>query len=218
MEHKFLSVLTRTHKRPQALLRCINSLNRQTKNNFSVIVISDHKEDNVISMVKSYPNLSIIVEYVEALGYPLCNTYFNKVRDIINSDYVVFIDDDDEIIDEKYFEVLQDISTKENYPKVIMSRALFTFSIGKRVIPGNNLWGKFPILYNVSTLNFCVRSDVYKKYDWPGVKCGDYYFISAIFNNIDWKKDAYWHDKVTTAVTHIGSLDKSYQDLESINK
>jgi glycosyltransferase involved in cell wall biosynthesis len=194
--NKFLSILTRTHKRPKALRRCLKSLNKQTKKNFNVIIISDIKEDVVETIVPEYPDLSITIKHVEPLGYPACNTYFNIVRNAVTSEYVIFLDDDDEIIYKNYCKSLEHISIKNKHPAAIISKALFP---GKKVIPDDGSWKKVPSICHISGLNFCVRTDIYKKCDWPKSKCGDFYFISSVFNSIDWKKDVYWYNKITTS-------------------
>lgn len=199
MVNNFLSVLIRTHKRPKFLRRCLDSLDKQTNKNFVIILISDFKGDNIENIISEYPNLSFMIKHVEYLGFPLCNMYFNEVKNMVNSDYVIFIDDDDEVIDNIYFDALENISIKK--PAVIMSKMLFP---NNRVIPEDQYWNKFPVRKHIGSLNFCVRSDIFKKFDWPAVRAGDYHFISAIFKNIDWKKDVYWYNKITTSVTHIG--------------
>lgn len=201
MRHSnFLSALIRTHKRPKALRKCIDSLNRQTERNFIVILISDCKDDKVEKIISEYPDLRFNVKYVEPLGFPACNIYFNKVKNIVDSDYVVFIDDDDDVTDNTYFSALDSISIREKYPGVIISRALSA----KGVIPEDTYWKKPPIKTHISTQNFCVRSDIFKKFDWLGIRAGDYHFISTIFNNIDWKKSVYWYDKITMSITNTG--------------
>lgn len=207
-EHKFLSVLTRTHQRPKFLRRCLDSLKKQTKRNFVIVLISDCKEDKVDSLVSEYSDLSIVVKHIDnPVIWPSCNIYFNMVKDIIDSDYIVFVDDDDVVIDDSYFETLEDIVVKNTvlrYP-VIMSRSMYCPNASTRIpFPEEMYWNKFPIYSHVSTLNFCVRSDLYKKFEWPNVRGGDFYFINTVFKNIDWKKDVYWYDKLTTKIDHSG--------------
>lgn len=200
MENKAITVLVKTHKRPKMLRRCINSLNTQTKNNFNVLIISDYKDDNVEKLVDEYKNLNFIFKHVEPLGYPLCCLYTNQVKDIVNSKYVIFIDDDDEITDNTYLESLENIFTKNENSAVIMSKSEFP----GRIIPSNDRWNCLPGAGHVSTLNFCIRTDIYKKYDWNGSALADYEFISTIFGNIDWKKEVYWYDKITTKANYPG--------------
>ncbi len=202
MVYNFLSILVRTHKRPKLLRKCLNSLNRQTKRNFVIVLISDCKEDKVDSITLEYPNLSFIISNMNRqMKYPLCNDYFNKAKTVINSDYVIFIDDDDEVMNHHYCEELENISIKKGHPAVIMSRSLFP---GNKIIPNDQYWNNIPVRKHVSGLNFCIRHDIYMKFDWPAVRAGDYYYIDTIFKHINWKKDVYWHNKVTTVVTHIG--------------
>lgn len=198
----FLSVLIRTHRRPKFLRRCLDSINRQTKRNFIIVLISDYKEDRVENLILEYPHLPFIIKHIEKpLPFPSCNTYFNMIKYIVNSDYVVFIDDDDLVTDENYFKKLENIVLEKRHPAVIISRTEY----GGLHFPTQEYWKKFPIACHISTLNFCVRSDIYKKFDWPIISGGDFHFISKIFKNIDWKKDVYWYDKMTTKIDHIGT-------------
>lgn len=198
----FLSVLTRTHRRPKFLRRCLESLNRQTTRNFVIILISDYEEDRVENLILEYPRLIIKVKHINnPLPFPLCNTYFNMVKHIVESDYVVFIDDDDLVTDENYFEELENIATKERCPSVIMSRTEY----GGLHFPTQEYWKSFPSIGHIGGLNFCVRSSVYKKFDWPDICGGDFYFISTIFNNINWKKEVYWYDEMTTKIDRKGN-------------
>ena len=202
---KPISVLIRTHKRPKSLRICLNSLNRQTKNNFCVIIISDDKDDNVEGLAGEYPNLYFVFKHIEPLGYPSCNLYFNQVKSIIDADYVIFIDDDDEIIDNTYLETLENIYVKNGRPAVIMSRV----SYGEQVIPSDDGWANLPCASNIGTLNFCVRSDIYRNCDWTNDNLGDFHFINSVFNSIDWKKDVYWHNKIMVAARNYPGRGKS---------
>lgn len=195
----FLSVLLRTHKRPKALRRCLNLLNGQTNKNFVIILISDYEKDNIEEVAEEYSDLTFKLEFItNPVGYPNCNVYFNLVKDIVNSQYVVFIDDDDEVEDKTYFEALENIvyADKDNFPAVIISKAQFPSGW---VVPEETVWKLFPASGHISTLNFCVRTDLYKKFDWAGNADGDYHFIHSIFENIDWRKEVYWYNKITTS-------------------
>lgn len=193
--NNLIYVLVRTHKRPKALHRCIDSLCEQTNKNFSVIIISDYKEDNVEVLGYEYPNLFFMFIHVEPLGYPACNLYFNQIKDFIRSKYVIFIDDDNIVIDNTYFETIENIINISQYP-VIISKAQFP----GRIIPPDNGWCSYPRVGNIDTLNFCVRTDIYKKCNWSKSRIGDFHFIKNVFDIIDWQKDVLWYNTVTTKV------------------
>ena len=202
---KFISVLIRTHKRPKSLRTCLNSLSGQTRNNFCIVIISDHKDDNVEELIDEYPSLCFVFEHVTPLGYPSCNLYYNQVKSVIDSGYVIFIDDDDEIIDNTYLKILEDTAVKNGFPAVIMSRALY---YGNTVIPGDVFWTNLPSAGNVGTLNFCVRTDMYRSCDWTNDGIGDFHFINSVFNSINWRRDVYWYNKITVAARNYPGLGK----------
>ena len=147
------------------------------------------------NLIYEYPDLSFVFLHVQPLGYPGCNLYLNQVKNYINSDYVIFIDDDDIIIDKTYFETIENIINIFSFP-VIISKAQFP----GRLIPSDNVWCSYPRAGNISTLNFCVRTDIYKKCDWFKDQIGDFRFIKNVFDVIDWQRDVLWYNNVTTKV------------------
>lgn len=197
----FLAILLRTHKRPKALRTCLASLNKQARKNLVVILISDCNEDNIENTAFQYPELSILTKHVEPLGYPACNLYFNQVKDLVTAEYVLFLDDDDIMVGETCSKELEDFAVKNNHPAVIMSRVHYP---GRRV-PQDEHWKKYPTIYHLSGTNFCIRNDIYKKHDWPGVRSGDFYYIDTIFKNINWKTEVCWFDRTIANITRTGA-------------
>lgn len=199
MIETFVAVLIRTHKRPKKLRQCLDSLNKQGKKNFVVILISDYQEDNIDQITVEYPDLEFIIKHIDKPEkYPYCGKYFNQIKDLFKSKYVVFIDDDDEVCDEQYFSDIQKIYEMENEPAVIMSKTNLN---GLGIIPDPPYWKKLPSRCHVSTLNFCVSFDIYKKFSWWSKDydgCPDFFYIKEIFDSMDWEKKVYWLDKVTT--------------------
>lgn len=193
--NNFIYALVRTHKRPKALHRCLNSLCEQTNRNFSVAIISDYEKDLVENLSYEYPDLNFIFIHVKPLGFPGCNLYLNQVKDYIDSDYVIFIDDDNIVVDNTYFETIENITNTSPYP-VIMSKTQFP----ERILPPDNRWGLYPQAGQIDTLNFCVRTDIYKKCNWSRDQTGDFHFIKNVFDSIDWQNEVLWYNNVTTKV------------------
>lgn len=197
---KFLSIIIRTHKRPKALRRCLDSLNDQYYKNLEIVLISDCNEDNVEEIRHEYLDLSFLIEHVDPLGYPACNTYFNEVKDSVRSEYVMFLDDDDMMVGTMCSKDLEDFAIKNHHPAVIISKVMYP----GRAIPQQEYWKKYPVIYHISGSNFCIRSDIYKKHNWPAIRSGDFYFIDGVLKNIDWKSDVCWFDKITARITGTG--------------
>ncbi len=204
LNNNFLNVLIRTHKRPKALRRCVESLCDQTNKNFSVVIISDYEKDKIENLAYEFPELNFIFLRVRPLGYPACNLHFNDIKNYIDSDYVIFIDDDNIIIDDTYFDIIENIFKISQYP-VMISKAQFP----NKIIPSSNGWCLYPKIGNLDSLNFCVRTDVYKKCDWSESRIGDFHFIKNVFDSLDWRSEVLWYNKVTTKVGDKPSLGKS---------
>jgi GT2 family glycosyltransferase len=193
--NNFIYVLIRTHKRPKALRRCLNSLCEQTNKNFSVAIISDYEKDLVENLAHEYPDIHFMFIHVRPLGYPGCNLYLNQVKNYIDSDYVIFVDDDDIVVDNTYFKTIENITNVSPYP-VIISKSQFP----RIIIPPDNRWGLYPQTGYIGTLNFCIRNDIYKRCNWSGDQTGDFHFIKDVFDNIDWQNEVLWYNNVTTKV------------------
>lgn len=162
----FLEVITRTFgKRPAMLARNAESLAQQTDPDYEHTIVMDAQARGVAWAVA---NLATI----EATG-----------------EYVWVLDDDDLCCRPTLIAELKAI-TKDIQPDVIMVRA-YHGNFGK--LPSDANWQQRPVLANVGTSCYIVRSDVWNAHRnaWVERYDGDFWFIDHLW---DAECSFYWHD------------------------
>jgi glycosyltransferase involved in cell wall biosynthesis len=97
-----LTIITRTSARPNAFARLVKSISEQTYKNIKHIVLCDNYPAYTYAKRTSkqvkYP---MQVEMVERTGNgrAFYNLYLNRGIEMVDSDYILFVDDDDFLID-----------------------------------------------------------------------------------------------------------------------
>ncbi len=91
------SIIVATYNRAHLLPRAINSVLDQSYQNFEIIVVDDGSTDNTKEVIKSFKQDKRIIyyQYEENRGL---SAVWNKALDLASGDYVVFLDDDDELL------------------------------------------------------------------------------------------------------------------------
>ena len=90
------SVIIATYNRAHLLPRAVNSALNQSYQNFEVIIIDDGSTDNTSQVLESFKGDPRIVYHRHKENMGLSTTW-NKGLDLAKGDYVVFLDDDDEL-------------------------------------------------------------------------------------------------------------------------
>lgn len=89
------SIITPTYKRPELLLRCVNSVLQQTYKHWEMIIIDDdpisNTEESLSHLISSREDI-LYQRNQENIG---ANRSRNKGLDTAKGDYIVFLDDDD---------------------------------------------------------------------------------------------------------------------------
>lgn len=168
---KTIAFITRVHpKRPNMLKTCIDSIKKQTSDDYIHILSRDDKTEN-------------------GYGRFMANKSFAKISPI-NAQYVMTIDDDDMLIDPDFVNIFKEIINKNN-PEIVFFKAY----ISNHLYPRPDFWIKAPVIARIGSLCFAVRLDIWKKYVYEFGKkvCGDYYFISACYKNT---KNHVWLDRI----------------------
>lgn len=167
----FLSIVTRCHKRPKGLLRCLESIAGQTDSDYENVLIVD----------------------TQGVGVERANALFYEYRDRVHGEYVHLLDDDDVLIDQELVSRLKCIAQTHNWPDVIMFRALHG---GGKILPPDSLWGERPKGGQIGGESYVVRRDIWKRHiktfgehGYPG----DFYFISELFSH---NYSIFWCDTV----------------------
>lgn len=91
------SIIVATYNRAHLLPRAINSVLNQSCQNFEIIVIDDGSTDDTKEVVKSFIENERVIYYSHKENMGLSATW-NKGLDLASGDYVVFLDDDDEVL------------------------------------------------------------------------------------------------------------------------
>jgi len=91
------SIIIATYNRAHLFPRAINSVLSQTYQNFEIIVVDDGSSDNTEEVVNSFRVDKRIIYDKNEENLGLSATW-NKGLDLASGDYVVFLDDDDELL------------------------------------------------------------------------------------------------------------------------
>jgi hypothetical protein len=160
-DRPFLSIVTRCHKRPQGLQRCLESISKQTDPDYENVLIVDTKGIGVIK----------------------ANGLFYQHRDRVRGEYVHLLDDDDVLVDTELVWRLKCIAKTHGWPDVIMFRAVHP---GGQIKPPDKLWGQRPVGSEIGGESYVVKREIWKRHiktfgehGYPG----DFYFITELFNN-----------------------------------
>ena len=139
------------------------------------------------------------------MGIAGANKRFFNLRDHVQGEWIYLMDDDDFLVHQDFVKGLKKIVHDHN-PELIMVKA--EMSASGRVLP--EPWGKPPVFCRVSTLNFVVCAEVWKKYivhfDVPSA--GDFNFINEV-----WKHNPrtfWWDQLVARAPTHAGGVSEPH--------
>lgn len=174
----FLSVVTRSCGRSRLLSRNKRSLAMQTDTDFEHIIIVDTEHKGLHEANKSLEQ--------------------NKHR--VKGKYVLILDDDDYISDRSFIKHLKNVAAQHPVDVILFKAYRKPFS---DFLPSKRTWGKAPVLGEIGSCCFAVKSDIWKKYihEFAKSRHGDYSFIKALF---DAGCSTYWINRVMVMVDKIG--------------
>ena len=96
----FVSIIVPTHKRPELLARALKSLQRQTYQNFEVIVVENGCAPEAEKVLESFREQRMKVRYLYDKTPSLPNARNLGIR-AAEADLIAYLDDDDEWVPEK---------------------------------------------------------------------------------------------------------------------
>lgn len=182
----FLTIVTRCHRATEILTVNVGSVDAQTDQDMEHILLWD-------------PIKSSSVERA--------NKNLGKFKDLISGEWVYVLDDDDQLIYPTFVEELRKIVDQFN-PSVVMVKAVIS-ELHQRLLP--EPWGSGPPVFcRVSSLNFIVRADIWKKHihHFGTPTAGDYNFINKVWESERFK--FYWWDKLVAYAPRTGR-DKEFK-------
>lgn len=171
-ENPFLTIITRKYKRPIGFNKQQESLATLIDKDYEQIFI----EDNV--------------------GYGLheANKSFAlpEVTSLIKGQYVFLLDDDDFITEPDFIGLLKDSlhawkNKSGHEPATIFFRMTIKNKMNNEYYPTAQTWEKPPQIAHIGGSCFVVRRDAFVKniHHFGKPRCGDFYFIDAVYNDIN---------------------------------
>lgn len=167
----FLTIVTRTCRRPVMLSACIESVLAQTCHDLEQIFIVDqigkHPEGNIL----------------------WANRQFAANKHRIDGQYVFMLDDDGVLIQPDFVATVKALATDEGYPDVVLVKSLSLNHKGKKVqFPLSHVWdiawelGERPAKWAGHGYNEVVKANVWKAcieaYDVA--RGGDWHFMTRL--------------------------------------
>ncbi len=185
-ENPVINILIRTSGRPNYFKECIESVYKQTYQNYNIIVGCDDDESvnyvqpnkcRLVRYEKGKDNLPAIKnnpEYGIAAPY---NLYMNELHKEVTEGFILYLDDDDCLQNENSLKEIADNLKSEN--DILFFRIQFP---NNRVVPSDSNFGKPPVLCDIDTVGFCFHH----KYavSWEGYKRGDYRVAKKLYETI----------------------------------
>jgi len=169
---KILAIVTRVHpQRPNMLRRCEESVRAQIGNNYVHILLRDDKTER-------------------GYGIHNANQSFVRLREI-PARYVMVLDDDDMLIDDRFVEDFSGVLGIK-YPPIVFLKGI-VHKLG--VLPRQEYWEKPPVYGQIASFCFAVRQDVWFRHIQAfGDKKqgGDYCFIRACYDNTNPQHHLWW--------------------------
>jgi glycosyltransferase involved in cell wall biosynthesis len=187
-----INIITRTSGRPNGFKRCHESILNQSYSNIRHIVSIDRLED--VEYVKQYDVDYFFLDKEKIAAQPdipdpktgkrfIYNLYFNELFDKVEEGWIMILDDDDYLANNNA--ILKMVDTiKSNTDMLIFQMKYPTGS----VLPTLQEMGKKPRLARIGSPCIMVHSGIAKTIRWDGWKCGDYRYISRVWDKTGGKR------------------------------
>ena len=194
-----INILIRNTYRPSYFPKCINSILNQTNQNFRIIMCYD--DENCLEYLEKYKNNPKIEIFkateVDKSKEAFYNLYCNQLLDRVEKGWIMFLDDDDLLIDKNSLQDIADnLDNKDNM-------LFWKVKIAKHIIYPKNINNieKF----HISGIGFCFHSTYKNLARWDCERCSDYRFITKLLEN---KKDfkRKFVNKILTGVQHTDKM------------
>lgn len=209
-----INILVRTSSRKKYFETCINTILEQDYQNINIWVSIDNNDKYPIKhpvypVYISKHEISDIKEKnkIDGIVFPY-NHYINIIQDKINTGYIMYLDDDDKLNDNKV------VSNIANEIKKGNDLVFWKVKIGEKILPPPELFGKEPKLFNISGIGYCFNSKYKEHAFWRPFKRADFNCAKSLHSNI---KNKSWIDKVLASTqdgSHAGlRIDKTVLKL-----
>lgn len=218
MSHK-INILTRTSNRPKGFEICANSVTNQTYDNINHIIGYDNDTD--LSYIDKFKNITKVKIDREELikndtsvdpknpsfWFSPHNLYCNSLLDAVEEGWVMFLDDDDMLIDN---DAIQEIILNIKDEDTILIWQM-RYPTGKLLPDQHSFSNKQIRLGGIGSPCFLFHSKWKDKARWDAYKCGDFRFLEKIYNNIPNER---WVKKPFVQLNNNGGFGKKEDILK----
>ena len=160
----FFKVIIPNFNSEKFIEKCINSILNQTFKDYKVIIIDDCSTDNSLNIIKKYQDKRIRLIELDK------KRWNGGTRNIgidypIESEYTLFIDNDDWFTSDDVFQLIYDTITKNNYPDCISLsyQCLIGNHLSNQVLIRNTPEEMVNSLY-VAAWTKCIKSELVQKF------------------------------------------------------
>lgn len=177
-----INIITRTSNRPSYFTLNRLSVKNQGYANVVHWVISDNPSDTYVNNYEGIKIINIDQKWLDNevskdIASPGTgpkspyNLYFNKVMPLIESGWVIILDDDDTLLPNALPSLSKFLLSEKD---MLLYQMRYT---NGTVLPPPHMYHKRPMLGTIGSPCVCVHSSIAKQIKWDGWKCGDYRYI-----------------------------------------
>lgn len=112
----FFNVIIPTFNCEKTLLRAVNSVKKQTYKDYNLIIVDDLSTDKTREVIRGIKEADVILLDEKRWNGGTRNV---AVENSPAAVYTLFLDADDEFIDEHFFQKLHDFAIKHDYPDMV---------------------------------------------------------------------------------------------------
>jgi len=186
-----INILTRTSNRPNGFNICANSVKNQTYDNINHIVCYDN--DNDISYIDNFDVTKVKIDREliikndtsanpnnSAFWFSPHNLYCNELLDNVEDGWIMFLDDDDMLLNDTVIEEI--VSEVKDEDTMLIWQMRYPRG---NVLPTEQSFNSKTIrLGGIGSPCFLIHSKWKDKARWDAYKCGDFRFLNEIFKMI----------------------------------
>ena len=170
-----LNILIRTSNRAECFKKCIESILNQNYENYQIFICYDKKESlDYLTKYENYPQISFFYVEEKSKEKYKFNLYCNQLLGKVNDGYIIFLDDDDILIGNRTFEII-------NWYLASNKMIIWNFLRPDKLVFPKDL-NKELILGEIDTSSICFHHSLKSLSKWGDKQYGDYHFYKHIFN------------------------------------
>lgn len=172
-----INILIRTTYRPDYFNKCIQSVLEQEYSNYHILICYD--DPNCLTYLEKYKNtkLEYFIININSKEKYKYNLYCNKLLEKVKEGWIMFLDDDDMLFNNKVLKIINDNITNEE------DLLIWQFLRPDRIIEPRNI--NDINLGEIDSTSFLFHSKYKNKSQWISQRGSDYHFISQLIKNFN---------------------------------